>query len=112
MPQFIDFHEDLKLPAETIAQIAADTRNGRADQFGVRQAELHHNPDGTVYCLLEGPGRGRHPPAPRRPRRSLRRHTPGKRPHLTGHGSTVLKIRSVCTMMAQRGFGAGAGCRG
>ena len=30
MPQFMDFHEDLKLPAEAIAQIAADTRNGRA----------------------------------------------------------------------------------
>ena len=55
MPQFMDFHEDLKLPAEAIAQIAADTRNGRADQFGVRQVELHHNPDGKVYCLLEGP---------------------------------------------------------
>ena len=33
-------------------QIAADTRNGRADQFGVRQVELYHNPDGKVYCLL------------------------------------------------------------
>ncbi|HWG61153.1 MAG TPA: nickel-binding protein [Streptosporangiaceae bacterium] len=55
MPQFMDFHEDLKLPAEAIAQIAADTRNGQADQFGVRQAELYHNPDGKVYCLLEGP---------------------------------------------------------
>jgi hypothetical protein len=55
MPQFMDFHEDLKLPAEAIAQIAADTRNGRADQSGVRQVELYHNPDGKVYCLLEGP---------------------------------------------------------
>ncbi len=51
MPQFMDFHEDLKLPAEAIAQIAADTRNGRADQFGVRQVELYHNPDGLgVPC--------------------------------------------------------------
>ena len=55
MPRFMDFHEDLKLPAEAIDQIADDTRNGRADQFGVRQVELYHNADGKVYCLLEGP---------------------------------------------------------
>jgi Protein of unknown function (DUF4242) len=55
MPQFMDLHEDLKPPAETIAQIAAGARNGQADQFGVRQAELYHNPDRKVYCLLEGP---------------------------------------------------------
>ncbi len=40
MARFMDFHEDLKLPAEAIAQIADDTRNARADQFGVRQIEL------------------------------------------------------------------------
>jgi Protein of unknown function (DUF4242) len=55
MARFMDFHEDLKLPAEAIAQIADDTRNGRADQFGVRQIELYHNAGGTVYCLLDGP---------------------------------------------------------
>jgi uncharacterized protein DUF4242 len=55
MPRFMDFHQDLKLPAEAIAQIADDTRYGRADRFGVRQIELYHNPDGQVYCLLEGP---------------------------------------------------------
>ena len=55
MALFIDFHENLKLPDEAIAQIAEDTRNARADQFGVRQVELYHNPDGKVYCLLEGP---------------------------------------------------------
>jgi hypothetical protein len=55
MALFMDFHEDLKLPAEAIAQIADDTRNARADQFGVRQLELYHNADGVVYCLLEGP---------------------------------------------------------
>ena len=55
MPQFMDFHADLKLPAEAIAQIAEDTRQVRADQFGVRRVELYHNPDGKVYCLLEGP---------------------------------------------------------
>ena len=35
--RFTGFHPSLKLPAETIAQIADDTRNGRACQFGVRQ---------------------------------------------------------------------------
>jgi hypothetical protein len=54
MALFMDFHEDLTLPAEAIAQIAEDTRDGRADQFGVRQVELYHNPDGKVYRLLEG----------------------------------------------------------
>jgi hypothetical protein len=55
VPRFMDFHEDLKLPAEAIEQIAEDTRGERADQFGVRQIELYHNADGKVYCLLEGP---------------------------------------------------------
>ena len=55
MPRFMDFHDDLKLPAEVIAQIAADTRDGKVDQFGVRQIELYHNAEGKVYCLLEGP---------------------------------------------------------
>ena len=55
MPRFMDFHTDLKLPPEAIAQIADDTRNERADEFGVRQVELYHNTDGQVYCLLDGP---------------------------------------------------------
>ena len=55
MPRFMDFHHDLKLPADAIAQIADDTRHARADRFGVRQIELYHNPDGQVCCLLEGP---------------------------------------------------------
>jgi Protein of unknown function (DUF4242) len=55
MPRFMDFHEDLKLPDEAIAQIADDTRNARADDFGVRQIELYYNADGKVYCLLEAP---------------------------------------------------------
>jgi hypothetical protein len=55
MARFMDFHDDLKLPAEAIAQIAEDARNGNADQFGVRQIELYHNPEGKVYCLLDGP---------------------------------------------------------
>ena len=55
MPQFMDFHDDLTLPGEAIARIADDTRHQRADEFGVRQAELYHNPEGKVYCLLEAP---------------------------------------------------------
>lgn len=55
MPRFMDYHDDLKLPAEAIDQIAGGTRRGDADEFGVRQIELYHNTDGKVYCLLEGP---------------------------------------------------------
>jgi Nickel responsive protein SCO4226-like len=55
MARFMDYHDDLKLPAQAIAQIAQDTRDGTADQFGVRQIELYHNPQGIVYCLLDGP---------------------------------------------------------
>jgi len=55
MARFMDFHEDLRLPADAIAQLAEDARNARADQFGVRQIELYHNAEGKVYCLLDGP---------------------------------------------------------
>ena len=55
MPLFMDYHDDLKLPAEAIQQIAQGTRDGATDDFGVRQVELYHNPDGKVYCLLEAP---------------------------------------------------------
>ena len=55
MPQFMDFHPDLKLPQGAIDQITADTAAHKADEFGVRQIELFHNADGKVYCLLEAP---------------------------------------------------------
>ncbi len=55
MPRFMDFHDDLKLPAEAIEQIGEGTRAGAKDEFGVQQIELFHNPDGKVYCLLEAP---------------------------------------------------------
>jgi hypothetical protein len=55
MPRFMDVHEDLRLPDAAIAQITEDTRNMKTDEFGVRQVELYHNPEGKVYCLLEGP---------------------------------------------------------
>jgi hypothetical protein len=55
VPLFMDYHDDLKLPAEAIESIGEGTRNKTADEFGVTQVELFHNPDGKVYCLLEGP---------------------------------------------------------
>jgi hypothetical protein len=55
MPKFMDFHDHLQLPSEAIVQITEDTKNAKADEFGVRQVELFHNPDGKVYCLLEAP---------------------------------------------------------
>jgi len=55
MPQFMDYHDDLKLPASAIEQIAQGARDGDTDEFGVRQIELYHNADGKVYCLLEAP---------------------------------------------------------
>ena len=55
MPQFMDFHDDLKLPAEDVEQITQGAREGASDQFGVRQVELYHNADGKVYCLLDAP---------------------------------------------------------
>jgi hypothetical protein len=55
MPLYMDFHEDLKLPPEAVDQITQDAKAKKADQFGVRQVELFHNPEGKVYCLLEAP---------------------------------------------------------
>lgn len=55
MTRFMDFHDDLKLPAGATAQIAGDTRDARTGQFGKRQIDLYHNAAGTVYCLPEGP---------------------------------------------------------
>jgi hypothetical protein len=55
MPRFMDYHDNLQLPQEAIDQIAQETRDGHADEFGVRQIELYHNADGKVYCLLDGP---------------------------------------------------------
>ena len=43
MPRFMDYHDDLKLPQEAIDQIARETREGAADEFGVRQIELYHD---------------------------------------------------------------------
>ena len=55
MPRFMDFHDDLKLPPQAIAEIGEGAKAGATDEFGVRQVELFHNPDGKVYCLLDAP---------------------------------------------------------
>lgn len=55
MALFMDYHDDLKLPHQAIDEIGRGAKAGETDQFGVRQVELFHNPDGKVYCLLEAP---------------------------------------------------------
>jgi hypothetical protein len=42
MPQFMDFHEELKLPFEVIQQITQEANDGVTDEFGVRQVELYY----------------------------------------------------------------------
>jgi hypothetical protein len=55
MPRFMDYHDHLQLPQQAIDEIGRGAKAGESDQFGVRQVELFHNPDGKVYCLLEAP---------------------------------------------------------
>ena len=60
MPQFMDFHHDLKLPAEAIAQIADDARHARAIRRHHTALEV---PCGDVHqvnslVLLSPPGDG------------------------------------------------------
>jgi hypothetical protein len=55
MPQFMDFHADLKLPPEAIEELRSAAEAQKYDEFGVRQVELYHNAEGHVYCLLEAP---------------------------------------------------------
>ena len=55
MPKFMDFHDHLPLPQQAIDELRQQAEDGTTDEFGVRQIELFHNPDGKVYCLLEGP---------------------------------------------------------
>lgn len=55
MPRFMDYHDDLKLPDDAIAEIRQQTRDGAVDEYGVKQLELYYNGDGKVYCLLDAP---------------------------------------------------------
>ena len=56
MPQFMDFHPDLKLPPEALNQLREGAEANTRDEFGVRQVELYHNnEEGHAYCLLDAP---------------------------------------------------------
>ena len=55
MPKFIDFHPDRKVSDESIERLRKETTEGTYDEFGVRQLELYHNPNGGFYCLLAAP---------------------------------------------------------
>jgi hypothetical protein len=55
MARFMDFHEDLELPAEAIAQLAQDTRNARADQFGRAPDRAVPQRRRQGVLLLDGP---------------------------------------------------------
>jgi quinol monooxygenase YgiN len=56
MPKFMDFHPNFQISPERVAQLRQEMVEGTVDQYGVRQLELFHSPDGLgVYCLLEGP---------------------------------------------------------
>jgi hypothetical protein len=68
MTRAMDFHEELKLPAAAIAQIAQDTRNARTGQSGVRRSTCTYPPccmqgDPSVHVVTyrgwEGSSRGR-----------------------------------------------------
>ena len=56
MPKFMDFHPKVQMSPEGIAQLRADTKSQKVDEFGVRQLEFFYSPEGKgVYCLLEAP---------------------------------------------------------
>lgn len=55
MARFMDYHDDLKLPQDAIESLRQGAKEGAVDQFGVKQLELYYNPEGKVYCLLDGP---------------------------------------------------------
>jgi len=55
MPMFIDFHDDLKLSDQMVDELGHEAREGRSDEYGVRQVDAFFNAHGKVYCLLEAP---------------------------------------------------------
>ena len=55
MPQFMDFHLGPETASGSHRRHRRGAHNGTTDEFGVRQVELFHNPDGKVYCLLDAP---------------------------------------------------------
>jgi Protein of unknown function (DUF4242) len=104
MPRFTDFHDDLKLPAEAIEQIAARTQAGAADEFGGRQIELYHNAGGKVYCLLQGPDEEairKHHQARSIP---LRRRAPGEQPALNQRAIDFAPVSSGWSQSTKTGL--------
>lgn len=55
MPKFMDYHADLKLPADAIRMLGEAAASGTYDQFQSRQLEVFYNTDGKVFCLVEAP---------------------------------------------------------
>jgi hypothetical protein len=56
MPKFMDFHPNYLVSPEAVARLRKETVEGAIDQYGVRQLELFHSPDGKgSYCLLDAP---------------------------------------------------------
>ena len=90
MALFMDYHEDLKLPAQALAQIAEDRppRPGRPVRRAAGRAVPQFRREGVLPARGAGPGR--HPAAPRRARRPLRRGAsgPGK-PRLARTNRTI-----------------------
>ncbi len=78
MPKFIDFHPNVEVSPEGIAQLREDTKSGKVDEFGVRQIELYYSPDGKgVYCVLEAPDED------------------AVRKHHGGHCGDIVKVESL-----------------
>jgi hypothetical protein len=74
----MDFHPNVAMSSEGIAQLREDTKRGKLDEFGVRQLELFYSPDGKgVYCLLEAPDED------------------AVRKHHDGHCGEVIKVESL-----------------
>jgi hypothetical protein len=48
MAKFMDFHDGLKLSSDDLEQLRSQTIAGTTDEYGVRQLELYHNPEGKV----------------------------------------------------------------
>jgi hypothetical protein len=67
--RFMDFHEDPKLPAEAIPQIAEDARHARADSSAYARPSCTA-PRRKGVLPARKARRKRYPPAPRRPRRA------------------------------------------
>jgi hypothetical protein len=89
MALFMDYHEDLKLPVEALAQIAEDTATPGPTGSACARSSPATTPTGGVYCLLDGPDQD-----------AIRQHHtalgvlcgevhPGRQPHLARTNRTI-----------------------